>query len=140
MKKLVAFTLLVFLYCGVSIAQHSGRGLPSSLFSTRLVLDSQEEIGLTKEQMKAVKNLVDRLNKETLAVKQKIATESDKLIKLLALTKIDERKALSSIERILSLGQRQRRSQLLHLIRLKNVLTEDQQNLLTEIRSRKGYK
>ena len=139
MKKVATLILLVLVYFGASIALQSGKGLPPSLFSTRLVLDSQEEIGLTEEQIKAVKDLADKLKKETQEVNQKAAIESEKLLKLLAPTKINERKALSSIDRILALEKRHRRKELQHLIKLKNILTENQQKLLTEIRSRKGY-
>lgn len=140
MRKVAAFSVLILLGYGASIAQrHGGREIPPQLFPSQLILDSQKEISLTDEQVKTITDLGARLEEERRAADQEIAPESKNLLELIASAQVDEQKALASIDKLLALEQRRKRGELLHLIRLKNLLNDGQQKRLAEIRKQKGH-
>ncbi len=139
MPKIAAVSALILLFGGVPVAHRSGKGLPSSLFPIPFVLESREEIGLDAEQTKATRDLALQLEAESRAIAQEVAPESEKLLKLLGPAKVDEEEALASLDKLLDLERRRKRSEILHLIRLKNLLSESQQTRLTSLRVRKGY-
>jgi heavy-metal resistance protein len=133
LKRVAALSVGILLLSGATGAQQRGRGLPPSLFYPKLILDSRDKIALTDEQAKALTTLIQQREAEMRASDQQIAPESEALLALLAPAKVDEAKALARIERILTLEHQRRKSELLHLIRLKNLLGEDQQNKLRDI-------
>ena len=121
-----------------TIAQHISKGLPPSLFSAQFILDSRSAIGLTEDQAKTIQNLVSQLEQEKRSLDQEVAPESAKLLKLLDASKVDEQAALASLDKLLDLERRERRSEILNLIRIKNSIDEKQQTKLTEIRKQQS--
>ena len=99
------------------------------LFEPQLILDFRDKIALTDEQAKTIAVLIQQREAEMRASDQQAAPESQALLDLLAPAKVDEQKALARIDRILALERQRRRNELLHLIRLKNVLGEHQQKM-----------
>ena len=119
---------------GAVFAQASGEGgLPASLFPHDLVMDNQEEIGLSEQQVEALSTLLAELDAETAAIHQEIPAASEELTEILAQTQINETQAMASFNTILDLERQERRIWLRRLIRVKNVLTEAQQDQLREI-------
>jgi len=73
-------------------------------------------------------------------IDREIAPESEKFLTLLNVPKIDEKEAVASLDKLLDLERRRKRSELLHLFRVKNALDEKQQALLAEIRHQRASK
>ncbi len=144
MKNFLFILVLIIISFEITIAQepktNRNRGLPDSLFSPQLISNSKDEIGLTPEQLKNIEDLSNQLKKETQAVGQQMKAESDELLKLLSYSKIDEPSATVIIYRIFDLERQLRIDETLYLIKLKNVLTENQQKQLTDIRSKEVKK
>lgn len=140
MNKLLFTLVFIILSFEITIAQESirdrSKNLPDALFSPQLVSNWKDEIGLTPEQLKNIEDLSNQLEKETQAVGQQIKAESDALLNLLAASKVDEPSATVIISRILDLERQLRINEVLYLIRIKNILTENQQKQLSDIRSR----
>ena len=135
MNKLVAVSILTLLFGAMTTAQErEAEFLPSSLFPLNLVIDRQEEIGLSEAQVLAISALTTELEEDVLGVHREISQEAATLEEILAFTTVDERDALASFDRLFDLESRERTSRLLQLVRLKNLLTESQQERLTEIR------
>ncbi|MGH7900840.1 MAG: hypothetical protein ACRENZ_03800 [Thermodesulfobacteriota bacterium] len=143
MKRLVVIIALILLNNGITVAQESNekgkRGLPESLFSPQLIIDSKNEIVLTPDQLKNIEEQARQLEKETQTIGQQVKVESDKLLKLLLAPKVNEADSTVIIYRILDLERQLRIDETLYLIKLKNLLTEAQQKQLTEIRSKQAY-
>ncbi len=143
MKRLAVIIALIILFSGLTVAQEStkkgNRGLPESLFSPQLIIESKTEIGLTADQVKNIEDLSKQLEKETQFIGQQVKVESDKLLNLLSASKVNEADATVIIYRILDLERQLRIDETLYLIKLKNSLTEAQQKQLTEIRSKQVY-
>jgi len=143
MKRFVLIIALITLFSGITVAQEStkkgNRGLPESLFSSQLIIESKNEIGLTAGQLKNIEDLSKQLEKETQSIGQQIKAESDKLLKLLSTPKVSEPDATVVIYRILDLERQLRIDETLYLIRLKNVLSEAQQKQLTKIKGKQVY-
>jgi len=142
MKRFVVVIALILLFNGITVAQEtdkkSNKGLPESLFAPQLIIDSKKDIGLTPDQLKNIEDLSMQLEKETQSVGEQIKVESDKLQKLLSSSKVNESDATVIIYQILDYERQLRIDEILYLIKLKNVLTENQQKQLSEIRSKKG--
>jgi Spy/CpxP family protein refolding chaperone len=143
LRNLVVVLAIITFSFEITIAQESNakrnRGLPDSLFSPQLIIDSQEEIGLTPEQLKKIEDLSMQLSKETQSVGQQMKLESEKLSKLLSASAVDEADATVIIYRIMDLERQLRIDEILYLIKLKNVLSETQQKQLSEIRSEQVF-
>ena len=139
MNKFIFILLLIIFSPEITIAQESkkdNRKLPDSLFSTQLVLNWKDEIGLTPEQIKNIEDLSNQLGKETQAVSQQIKAESDALLNLISASKVDEPSATVIIYRIFDIERQLRINEVLYLIRIKNILSENQQQQLSDIRSK----
>ncbi len=140
MNKLIFTSVFIILSFEITIAQESirdrSKNLPDALFSPQMVSNWKDEIGLTPEQLKDIEDLSNQLEKETQAVGQQIKAESDALLNLLAASKVDEPTATELISRSLDLERQLRINEVIYLIRIKNILTENQQKQLSEIRSR----
>ena len=138
--KPFAPAVAVALLWGASIAglapEAAPPGLPDTLFPAELVLDQAEAIELSAEQRKAIDGLVagDRAAARQDAPKRaQIAAE---LQALLEQAKVDEEAAARLIDLALDLERGERRRNLLQLVRVKNVLSAEQQKALANIRAR----
>lgn len=135
MRKTIIFSVLILLCCGAPIAKECNKKLPPhSLFSSRFIIDYKDEIELSKGQMQAVSDLVKQLQSEITTIHKEIFRESQRFQEFLTSSKVDEKEALARIDKILNIQNREHRSRLFHLIRLKNILTDNQQERLLEIR------
>ena len=141
MKKILALLLVALLCYGVINAQEkttvSERGLPDSLFSPQLILESKEQIGLTQDQVGSLEELSDQMEIETQGTGKVIAPVSEKLMRLLSASQVNESDAMTLVDIILDLERQYRAKQILYLIKVKNILSEDQQKQLMQIRARK---
>lgn len=138
MRKIAGWSVLALLCSGQTSAHHGGKGLPLSLFSSQSILDSRKDIALSDDQAKSVEDLRKQLNDGLQGMNAEIGPASEALLTLLASAKVDEQRALPTIDKILALEQQRKKLELVHLIRLKNILNESQQNLLTTSRRKKG--
>ncbi len=141
MKRILALLAVALLCYGVTNAQESitvsGTGLPDSLFSPQLILESKEQIGLTQDQLDSLKGLSDQMESETQGTGKVIAPVSEKLLRILSASHVNESDAMTFVDIILDLERQYRAKQILYLIKVKNILSEDQQKQLMEIRARK---
>lgn len=140
MRKIFGLLAIVLSCYGVASAQErttiQGKGLPDSLFSLQLVLESKEQIGLTQDQLNSLEKLSHQIEIETRETGELIAPVSEKLLKLLNSSQVKESDAMSLVEIIVDLERQYRAKQILYLIQMKNVLSENQQQQLEELRSR----
>jgi Spy/CpxP family protein refolding chaperone len=94
------------------------------------------DIGLAEPQRTGIKEAVQKAQAKFLDFQWQMQEESEKLVRLLQGRTVDEAAALAQVDRVLGLEREIKRTQISLLIRLKNLLTEPQQQKLAELRKR----
>jgi hypothetical protein len=104
------------------------------LFPPELVLKYSQEIGLDDRQSKELKALVQQAQSRFLDLQWDLQSEQGKLIEQLRQRPVNENATLAQLDRVLALEHDIKTAQLLLLIRIKNDLSEAQQQKLTALR------
>jgi Spy/CpxP family protein refolding chaperone len=95
-----------------------------------------QEIGLDDNQSKAIKDLVQKAQTRFLDMQWDMQSEAEKLVQLLKARPADETAILAQADRVLNLEREIKKAQISLLVRIKNTLTDAQQNKLMELRHR----
>ncbi|NAS32052.1 hypothetical protein GTQ40_13785 [Flavobacteriaceae bacterium R38] len=131
MKKCV-ITLLFIIYGTCLLAQDV---FQKELFSTNLVLKNRNEINLSNQQVDNIKKIYDNHISDFNSIKWDLNTEFVDLGKLLAVSKIDEKRSLAKMEKIITLENKLKLIRLEMLIKIKNELNASQQKKLKTLRT-----
>lgn len=99
-----------------------------NLFPPELVLMNQLALGLSLEQVEAIKRLIGDTQGRLLDVKVDLHRATEQLRATLQNTKVDEAAALGVASQAMDLEKRVKTAHLTLMIRVKNVLTEEQQD------------
>jgi Spy/CpxP family protein refolding chaperone len=91
------------------------------------------EIGLDDAQKTTIKNEVMKVQGRFTDLQFELQGESEKMIRLLQEKPVDETKVLAEVDRILAIEKEVKKMQVALLVRIKNVLSPQQQAKLTEI-------
>lgn len=108
------------------------------LFPPELIMKYQREMGLDEAQTKAIKLAIQQAQARFTDFQWDMQGESQKLVQLLQARPVDEAAVLAQADRVMALEREVKRVQLSLLVRLKNLLNEDQQRKLAELRRRTG--
>ena len=109
--------------------------IAENLFTVDLILKHQDTVGLVESQKAFFREEMEKSRARVAELQEKLNKEKAALAPLLKKDRIDETPALAQSDKALSLDQQIKREHLALLIRLKNRLTPDQQNQLTEIKA-----
>jgi len=110
--------------------------LAESLFPPELLMQHQQEIGLTQEQRDSLKAELRKAQTQFTELQWQLQDEAEKLVALVRQTQVDETQALAQLDKVLSAEREIKRAQIGLLIRIKNRLTAEQQARLQEIQSK----
>ena len=120
-------------------------GMPSGelelrreLFPPELVMRHQGEIGLSEEQRTALVHEMQALQSDLVPLQFEMSDAAGKLRTALAAPRVDEEKAAALADRLMSLESRIKKRHLTLMIRIKNILTPEQQDRLRELREESG--
>jgi Spy/CpxP family protein refolding chaperone len=130
---LLALTLLV------AVARANGAQpdeLAQNLFPPDQVLKYREEIGLDDSQSRALKELIEQAQARFVSLQWDLQGEAGKLARLLRSPRVDETAALAQVDRVLGQEREVKKAQLTLLIRIKNLLTPEQQQKLSVLRDK----
>ena len=130
---LFSFALVSALSWGQA-SQTSDDPLANQLFPPELVMQFRQEIHLTADQSKAVREEIQKAQSKLLDMQWAMQSEREKLILLLQARPIDERAALAQLDVVLGQEREIKKAQISLLIRIKNQLTTAQQNTLMDLR------
>lgn len=132
---LVTLAVALTLVCGSApLAAQEGDPFEGSVFSPELLIANQRKIGLTPEQRDIFIREMQRTQSDLLPVQLEMSEASADLLEQLEGPRVDEEAALAAARRVLELEQRVKGRHMVLLIRIKNLLTVEQQRLLREIR------
>ena len=109
--------------------------IESRLYPPELVMDHQGELGITSEQKAAILAETERGQSTMLRLQWELQGEKEKLVKLLDADRADEAKVQEVAARVMAHETKVKASHLGMLVRVKNVLTAEQQTKLRAIRS-----
>lgn len=108
--------------------------LSEQLFPPELVMQYRQEINLSADQAKAVKDEIQKAQAKFLDMQWNIQPEQEKLVELLKARPVDESSVMIQIDKVLDREREIKKTQISLLIRIKNQLTAAQQNKLMELR------
>jgi Spy/CpxP family protein refolding chaperone len=132
--------LLLLLLCGFALAARAdGPGddpIARAVFPPDLVMKHAQEINLDERQRAAIKEEVQKMQAKATDAQFDLQGESQKLVRLLQARPVDETAVLAQVDKVLALERQVKRTQILLLVRIKNLLTEAQQAKLSELRAR----
>jgi Spy/CpxP family protein refolding chaperone len=130
---LLSFALL----CTLSWAQErqsTDDPVADQLFPPELVMQYGQEINLTADQSKAVRDEIQKAQAKFLDVQWNMESEREKLVLLLKASPVDESAVLGQIDKVLDREREIKKVQISLLIRIKNQLSAAQQAKLMELR------
>ena len=107
------------------------------LFAPELVLQNAQQIGLKPAQRTAVLQAIKDVQVDLMDMQLQMAEPAEQLTLLAKKEQVDEAAALALVDRILSLEREIKKKQMSLLIRIKNILTSEQQGRLTALRDRR---
>ena len=130
---LLSFALVCALSWGQS-PQPSDDPIAGQLFPPELVMQYHQEINLTADQSKSLRDEIQKAQTKFLDMQWDMQSEKDKLVLLLKARPVDESAVLAQLDKVLDREREIKKTQISLLIRVKNQLTVEQQNKLTELR------
>jgi Spy/CpxP family protein refolding chaperone len=112
--------------------------LAQFVFPPELVMRYAADIGLDDRQRAAIKDAVVKTQARVLDVQWDLQGEAEKLARLLQATPVDEAAVLAQADKVMGFEREVKRTHLALLVRIKNVLTDQQRAKLQELRKRGG--
>ena len=125
----------------VAQAQESlppGDPIAEQMFSPELILRHQRAIGLSEAQKSALFADVKRTQTHLIDVQWELQRAADPLADLLAKDRPDEAQVLAQLDKVLAVERDVKRTQLGLAVRLRNLLSPEQQRQLRELRAASG--
>jgi len=104
------------------------------VFPPDKVLAHQQEIGLDEMQRQSLRSEMQKAQKKFVDLQFELQGETEKMLQLLEERPVDESRVLGQADRILALEKEIKKTHLTLLVRVKNLLTREQQAKLSEIR------
>lgn len=121
--------------CAPSVARPpAGDPLARYFFPPELIMANQRAINLTDSQRNSLQQAMADAQGKFIGLQFKMSSELEKLAALLQPATVDEAKVLEQVDRVLGIERDVKRAQLSLMIRIKNLLTEQQQARLGVLR------
>ena len=106
----------------------------SRLFPPKLVMQHQQEIGLTPAQTDVIKKAMNETQTQLVEIQWKLDADSEALDKLLAADHVDETAALAKLDEVIATEQQVKKVNFGLLLQIKNQLDPQQQAKLRALR------
>ncbi len=137
LKNGIAIIACLILCLGLAMAQDRG-GKPDpfkgKLFTPDIILRNQAELSLTKEQYTAIKAAVVDVQANVAGHEWDLREAYQKIMSALDESPIDEQEVLANVNDALLAENQVKKQQVVMLIRLKNLLNDEQVAYLESIR------
>jgi Spy/CpxP family protein refolding chaperone len=138
MKRSILFPIFALMALAAAAPAQSARPdddpLAKLLFDPQLVLKFASELSLQAAQRTSIVNAIKAAQGEILDRQLEMAERHQELVRSMEALRVDEAAALAQADRVMELEREMKRSQLQLLIRIKNTLTQQQQDRLRELR------
>lgn len=131
---LLFVSLIIGASCWAQDPQQADDPIAQNLFAPELVMKYHQEIDLDETQSKTVRDAIQKAQAKFLDMQWDMQSETQKLVQLLKAKPVDETAVLAQVDQVLNREREIKKAQISLLVRIKNVLTDAQQNKLTELR------
>ena len=105
-------------------------------FAPELIMQNRRAIGLTDEQRDAITGAIQEFQGRAASYQFELLDEVQTLVDILSDEEIDIDRAMDQVEKFLDTENRVKKAQIELLIRIKNILTPEQQRILRATRER----
>lgn len=109
-----------------------------TLFPPELIMQHRRTIGLDDEQRDAISRLISDLQGRVLGLQWELAAEVEELAVITGRPRVDLDRALDQMDSVLEKEKDIKQAHLEMLVRVKNILTPEQQARLEELRRSGG--
>lgn len=106
------------------------------IFPPELVMKHQKALALSSAQKNSIKQEVGNAQKKFIDLQWDMQDEMETFLSLMDMEKVDEPKAVAQLEKILNLESEIKRTHLTLAIRIKNLLTSNQQAKLQDLKKK----
>ena len=107
----------------------------STLFPPELIMQHRRAIGLTDEQRDAISQLIGELQGRVIRLQWELLDEIQQLTEITSGTRVDLDRSLDQIGNVLDTESEIKQAHLEMLVRVKNLLSADQQATLERLRA-----
>ena len=107
-----------------------------NLFPPELVMQYQQAIGLSEEQRDLIKAEIQKAQARFTDLQWQLQSEVETMASLLRAPRADEQQTLAQLDKILGLERELKRAQFTLVVRIKNILSPEQQARLRELKNR----
>lgn len=109
------------------------------VFTPKLVMEHQQEIGLRPEQASAIKQAMQDTQQRLVDLQWRLEAESEALGKMLSTDRVDETAVLAKLDQVTGLEQQVKKANFTLLVRIKNQLDPEQQTKLRALRPARPF-
>lgn len=106
------------------------------LYPPELIMQNQGRLRITEPQREAILQEIYKVQATAAQVQWRVSDESEKLNQLLERENVQESEALAQADRMMTWEIAVKRAQLTMLIRIRNLLTTEQKEILKDLRRR----
>jgi len=106
-----------------------------NLFPPELVMQYQQAIGLSEEQRDLIKAEIQKAQARFTDLQWQLQGEAETMASLLKSPRADEQQVLAQLDKILNVEREIKRAQITLVVRIKNILTPEQQARLRELKN-----
>ena len=124
------YAILLLLIAAPLAAQEPEPEFAKYLFPPELVMQHQQNLRLTPEQRTAITQGIRDLQLKVVDLQWKMQDEAQKLTELVEGARVDEAQTLAQVDRVLGIEREIKRAHMALLVRIKNLLTPEQQDAL----------
>jgi Spy/CpxP family protein refolding chaperone len=108
------------------------------LFPPDKVLGHAHELGLDDAQRKSIRGELQKAQPRFLDLQLDIQAEVEKMTQLLQEKPVDEAKVMAQLDRVLAIEKEAKKTQIALLVRIKNLLTPEQQSKMGALQKADG--
>jgi Spy/CpxP family protein refolding chaperone len=108
-------------------------------FPPELIMQNQQSLGLSDEQKKGIREIMKKSISEFTDLLWKEGSEQETMGSLLKQEKVDEAKAIAQLDKLLSIENGIKRLHMSTMIKVKNLLTPEQQSKLGTMKRPKPF-
>ena len=136
MRRHLVCLIALLLLPAIVRGQQPNDPFAENLFPPELVIQNQQALGLSEEQIDYIKSEIQRVQSYFTDLQFQLQRDMERMADIISQEQVDERHALIVLERILNTERDIKKTQVSFLIHIKNKLTAEQQKKLREIKKK----
>jgi len=133
---LIIFALVTGATAPATAQEDVGKQIEAQVFPPDLVMKHARDIDLTADQRKQITAAIGEAQGQLIDLQWQLGEAAEAVAQAIEPARVNEADALQKLDRVLDLERQVKRRQMALVIRIKNVLTAEQQTRLKELRAR----